>query len=179
PTAYQDTALRVQTDNGGTFTIPLTVYVDTDRHAHVIFAVRDDSGQAVPGARVTLTSTVPPYTAPTGLADSHGLFTATIGVGIPYQFTVSATAHADFSGTYTALDEVTRTLPVSMTVQAVQSTWTVVPTTITDVYDVRLHLTYEVDTPVPQIALDPTLITFTVNPANPSGPMLANGSSVG
>src|SRR4029078_13355712 len=29
PNAYQDTALRIVTDNGGTFTIPLTVYVDT------------------------------------------------------------------------------------------------------------------------------------------------------
>src|SRR5262249_19821752 len=156
-------------DNGGTFTIPLTVYVDTDRHANVILAVRDDSGQAVPGARVTLTSTVPPYTAQTGLADSHGLFTATVGGGGPYQYTVSATSHADFSGTYTALDETTRTLPVVMTVQAVQAKWTVVPTTIQDVYDVRLHLTYETDTPVPQIALDPSLVTFTANPANPHG----------
>src|SRR5262249_35096090 len=82
PNGYQDTALRIQTDNGGTFTIPLTVYVDTDTHASVILAVRDDSGQAVPGARVTLTSTVPPYAAQTGLADNHGLFSATVGVGI-------------------------------------------------------------------------------------------------
>src|SRR5262249_58191290 len=60
PNAYQDTALRVETDNGGTFTIPLTAYIDTDPHANVIVAVRDDSGQSVAGARVTFTSTVPP-----------------------------------------------------------------------------------------------------------------------
>jgi hypothetical protein len=179
PNAYQDTAIRIETDNGGTFTIPVTAFIDTNRHANVIVAVRDDSGQAVPNARVTFTSTVPPYSAQTGTADSHGLFTATVGVGIPYVYTVSARAHADGSGTYTAADESTRTLPVVLTVQAVQATWTVVPTTIQDVYDIRLHLTYEVDTPVPQLAVDPSLLNFSANPANPNGPMLLNGSSVG
>src|SRR5262249_25583834 len=39
--------------------------------------------------------------------------------------------------------------------------------------------TYEVDTPVPQLAVDPSLLNFSVNPANPNGPMLLNGLSVG
>ena len=42
-----------------------------------------------------------------------------------------------------------------MTVQAIQSTWSVVPTTIQDVYDIKLKLTYEVDVPVPNpVSLD-------------------------
>src|SRR5207253_6858862 len=33
-TAYQDTAVHVQTDNGGSWDVPLTVYVDTNLHAN-------------------------------------------------------------------------------------------------------------------------------------------------
>src|SRR3712207_7655186 len=48
-----------ETDNGGTVDLPLTVYVDSNRHASVHVAVRNDAGQLVTGARVRLVSTVP------------------------------------------------------------------------------------------------------------------------
>src|SRR5207253_232196 len=77
-------------------------------------AVRDDTGQAVASARVTLTSTTPPFSAQTGTADAHGLFVGTVGVGIPYSYHVSASAHDDAAGTYTAQDQSVQTLPITL-----------------------------------------------------------------
>ena len=69
------------------------------------------------------------------------------------------------------------TVPVSLAVQAITSTWTVVPTAIQDQYDVALRLTYEVDTPAPAAVVDPPLFEFTRDDANRDGPLLLNGSS--
>ena len=91
----------------------------------------------------------------------------TVGVGIPSTYQVSATAHADGAGTYTAQDEQTQTVPVVLEVQAVRAEWAVVPTTIQDVYNIKLQLTYETDTPVPALAVSPTGLAFTKDPANP------------
>jgi hypothetical protein len=62
-------------------------------------------------------------------------------------------------------------------VQAVTAEWKVVPTTIQDQYNVKLELKYEADATIPELAVVPTSLNFTSDPARPSGPMLLNGTS--
>ncbi|TAK36653.1 MAG: hypothetical protein EPO21_01945 [Chloroflexota bacterium] len=180
PNGYQDTAIQINTDNGGSLQLPLTVYVDSNQHTTVVFAVSDDTGQAVTDGKVTLTSTVAPYTSRTVnlTPDGHGLaFFDNVSVGIPYSYNATAPHHDNAVGYVTADSLDTKTVPVVLAVQAIQTTWTVVPTTIEDVYDINLQITYEVDVPIPQLAVDPALFNYTKDPANPGGPMLLNNSS--
>jgi hypothetical protein len=66
---------------------------------------------------------------------------------------------------------------VVLAVQPIQTEWSVIPTTIQDVYKVDLKITYQTDTKVPQLVTNPLWLGFTKNPADPSGPMLLNNST--
>ena len=94
--------------------------------------------------------------------------------GYPVHLAVSANSHADASGTYTADDVTIRTAPVLLTVQPIQTTWRVVPTTIQDVYDIKLHLTYQTEAPVPVPFVSPPFLEFARDPVNLTCPMVLN-----
>jgi hypothetical protein len=180
PNVYQDTAVQIDTTNGGSIQIPLTVYVDSGQHGSLIFAVSDDSHQAVANATVELLATVAGIASQTLTTDINGLATFTgVSAGVPFNYSVSAANHQTGIGSVTLQDaSLTQTQPVVLVTQAILTTWTVVPTMIGDTYNINLQVTYQTDVPVPQLAIDPSLFAFTANPSDPSGPMLLNNSSV-
>lgn len=169
PGAYQ-TYLSVMSANGGTQYIPLTAIIDSNQHGTVQIIVSDgNSGQPLPNATVQLTEQAPPYTRVNVATDVNGVASMRGGVGIPYQYHVTAAGYNGSNGYVTLTSPLTTTQLVGLTLLPPQAQWKVTPITITDSYQTNLQVTYETDLPTPSLVMVPQYFQFDAAHPHQSG----------
>jgi len=129
------------------------------------FLVKDDMGQRVENAEVTIVGKEPYvqiikgqkttyYQNFYGRTDSNGIVTfEDVPIG-EYTYTIRAKAKKHVTGTANVMPmHESAMVEVTMETEPVQIEWSVVPTTIEDKYDIQLDLTFETNIPSPNLDL--------------------------
>jgi RHS repeat-associated protein len=124
-----------------------------------------NSGQGVPvpGAQVNLLSLDISGLNFTMNADQNGLAVFSKIPSGNYSWNISANGFQTLSGSLTVQPGMSNPLNALMATSVVSYQWTVVPTTIQDIYNVVLSLTYRTDLPVPVLIVDPPTATYNLN----------------
>ena len=130
------------------------------------FQVSDDAGQKVGAATVTLVNQS--GTSSQGVTDSNGNVAFSSLAPGQYTWTATASVHDPASGTLTVLPGAsTSVVAVKLSLNVVNLVFTVVPTTISDVYNIAVTVVYTTTYPKPALQLLPTDITLSNQPQKP------------
>ena len=138
------------------------------------FVVNNDTGAKVNGASITLynTATRRTFQGVAG-ADGHAELPG-VDAGT-YSYVVAAPLHESASGTVTVTANATVSVPVILSFDVVRLTFTVTPTTIVDVYNVTLNVTYSTTLPKPALQVAPYALELSFFPEDvPDGRFACN-----
>ena len=114
----------------------------------------------VAGATVSLTNPTTGVVVASGTTGTNGtLLLSGVQVG-SYNVTVQDTGHNAYTGTVVVQAAETATVTAFMTTDTVTYQWSVVPTTIPDVYSISINTTFKTAVPIPVITVSPSLIDF-------------------
>ena len=167
--------LQVTAANG-TQIFPITITVSPSGHGSAFFKIIDPyyqlvlpegstnpSFNGVPGASVVLanvTSTGIPTVSQAVTTDSNGEASfSTLPAG-SYTLTITADQHESYTESVTIQPGVTYTQQVPLTYSPISFSWSVVPVTIQDNYQVVLTATFQTQVPVPVVVIEPSTITL-------------------
>ncbi|TYQ18185.1 UNVERIFIED_CONTAM: PKD domain-containing protein [Acetivibrio alkalicellulosi] len=166
---YQD-VVKV-TDGKYEATITFGVEVSTKNTGGLSFLIKDDGGEFVENAEVTIVGKEPYiqvirgqevtyYQNFYGRTDSNGIVTFEEKPIGEYSYTVRAKGRNKVDGTTYVMPMNEALLQeVIMETQPVQIEWTVVPTTIEDKYDIQLELIFGANVPQPYFGFVPPWVT--------------------
>ena len=144
-----------------------TINVTSTAVGSAVFAVSDDAGNSVSGATVTLVNTVTSQTY-SGATDAGGQVTiAGVNPGA-YNYTVAAPVHDPATGSIT-VSPGTASAPqtVVLTLDVVNLTFTVLPTTIVDQYNVTITVNYTTTLTKPALQVLPYYLQLSFFPESP------------
>ncbi len=162
--------LRVSSSNYQTTDIEVYTYVALAGIGDIHFKVADiytgtldednNTIQGLSGARVTLQNEKTLVTEPVEITDSFGEVSF-VGISAGrYKFRVTAENHQEYIGRVWVKPGVTANEEVLLSYNIVTVEWEVIETTIEDVYEIVLSLTYETNVPAPIMEVEPTSVTL-------------------
>ncbi|EIC06047.1 PKD domain containing protein, partial [Acetivibrio thermocellus YS] len=166
---YQDSI--TVTDGKYKALVTVGVEISSANIGSLTFLVKDDMGQRVENAEVTIVGKEPYvqiikgqkttyYQNFYGRTDSNGIVTfEDVPIG-EYTYTIRAKAKKHVTGTANVMPmHESAMVEVTMETEPVQIEWSVVPTTIEDKYDIQLDLTFETNIPSPKFGFVPPWLT--------------------
>ncbi len=183
-----DFNLVITAQNHPAYTVPIHVSSNTSTTGSAQFQVVDGLStgsvstgftSGVQGASVllqnqSLTSSVFSLTADQfGLVNFSNIPTGT------YNYQVTAAGHATYTGTVTIQANTDPSQLVVLQYQPVTITWSVVPTTIQDQYNLVVNTTFATNVPVPVLVIDPGAVNLPVMNAGDVYNVQANVSNYG
>lgn len=154
PGIYND-RLTIIADNHIPYTVNLQATVTSNAIGSVMFDVLNELIEDVAGATITLQHQNLPellYTLKTG---SDG---TVIKNDIPegrYSYSVSATGHKTYGGSFSVLPGLTVSVPVALEVVLVEVEWSVTPVVIEDRYEIKITQTFETNVPTSVLIVEP------------------------
>lgn len=175
---YQDKI--TVTDGKYSAVVTVGAEVSSVRTGALSFVVRDDAGELVQGAEVTLVSKDSYVQLINGQEgayyQNHFRQTDNSGVAtfedIPlgeYSYKVRSKGRNTVTGTATSMAMMEASLvEVLMKTEPVQMEWTVTPTTIEDKYDIKLELVFGANLPVPTFGAVPPWVTVPKQVTSPT-----------
>ena len=141
--------IRAVSDSAGSLEVSATddytYYVaGAPKVTNAVITVRD----AITGAVIAQTN-----------SDANGIAEFPSLPAGPYTVNATATEHDQFQGSVTVAPGVTNTLEAFMAMQLVTAQWTVVPSVISDQYEITLQSTFQTEVPVPNVVvMDPEIV---------------------
>lgn len=162
----QNPLIEVRSGNSATIPVNVGVTITSAKQGNLAFTVinadkpRDAQGKGFPlsGADVTLTSLDIAGLTFNGKADANGAVSFT---GIPsgqYNWRAQATNFQPSSGVEAVESGLTKELEVLMLTAMVSYEWNVTETTISDVYNIALNVTFKTDVLAPALVAEPAFI---------------------
>ena len=150
--------------------VPFVFRAVSDALGSIQVAVQDDytfyvaGSPLVTNAAVTLTD---PYTHAVVASAVTGQSGSVLFTNLPegdYQLTATADKHSAFQSPVTIFADQTNQFAAFVTRQTVSYSWTVVPTTVQDSYQIVLQTTFETEVPIPVVTMDtPELMPLVID----------------
>ncbi|MBP6574412.1 MAG: hypothetical protein KA230_08175, partial [Flavobacteriales bacterium] len=153
-------SIGISAQNGNSFSIPFTFEKVSETTGSVVVRVEDEytyfaqGSPLVAGAHVVISNYYTSVVYADGLSNASGIFSANDIPEGTHRITVTAAGHANYQGTFTMNPGATAEVRVFLSVQAITFSWSVVPTTVPDVYEVVLTTTFQTNVPKPVVILD-------------------------
>lgn len=156
-----DDQIVIYSDNHIPYTYHIQVTVTTDAVGNVYFDVLNILSQDVENATITFQNQSLPellYSVKTGADGTASQYDIPEG---SYVYTVSPPpGHKSTSGTFAVTAGLTTPVYIALDMQLVEVTWSVVPTTIEDEYEIQITQTFETNVPVPVLVTEPASVTL-------------------
>ncbi|PTY05041.1 hypothetical protein DB346_02200, partial [Verrucomicrobia bacterium LW23] len=162
--------LRASADNSGNVDTLIVATVTSSTTGGAVFHCKDiytgttnandELIEGVQGASVSLQNVNVPTLTFQKTSDVAGLATFSDVPSGHYRYTVTSPRHATFNGTMWVQPGTSVPVPVALVAQLVNITWSVVPTTVQDRYDIKLDATFTTNVPAPVITGNPTGINL-------------------
>ncbi len=165
-----DFRLLLVSTNTAQLTVPISVAVNASGNGSVKFTAQDifsntldASNQLIPGladARIVLTNEANATISASGTTNALGeLVLGPLPVG-RYVYQAQGPSHEPASGRVLIRPSATTPETVFLDYNTVSFTWSVTPTTITDLYNVNLSAVYATNVPAPVIQVEPKVINI-------------------
>ncbi len=156
-----DDQVVIYSDNHMPYTYHIQVTISSNAVGSVYFTIQNILAERVPNATITLQHQLLRdliYTVKTGTDGT------VMKDDIPegrYVFTVSPPpGHLPYSGTFVISPGTTTTSSIILEVKLVDVTWSVVPTTIQDKYEIKITQTFATNVPLPVLVTEPAVINI-------------------
>ena len=159
--AVYDDQIIIYSDNHIPYTYHVQVTVSSNAVGSVFFTVQNMLAEHLPDTTITfqhqlLTDLL--YTVKTGPDGTVMKYDIPEG---RYSYTVTPpTGHLPSSGTFTITPGMTTTASIVLEVKLVDVTWSVVPITIQDKYEIKITQTFATNVPLPVLVTDPPVINM-------------------
>ena len=150
---YEDT-FKIVSSNYQNITFPIRIFLTSDKTGDIKFKVKNQLGEVLPSAEVSLVDQATYTLTFKGETDSKG---EVIFTGIPagrYYYKVIVPLHEEAVGSAVVEPSTTTDVEVTTMYSFIEVEWTVTPTKIKDVYEITHNITYDTRAPVPYIKMD-------------------------
>ncbi len=160
--------LRIQSDNYAQTDVGLLAAVTNSGQGNILFKVSDiytgtfdeanELRQGLENARIRLINDALPDIDQTLATDALG---EALFQDLPtgsYQCRISADGHLEYTGRFWIKPGITTSQDIFLDYQLVSVQWEVVPTTITDKYEIVLTTTFVTDVPAPVVVVEPASV---------------------
>ncbi len=165
---YYTFYLRIQSDNYAQTDVGLLAAVTNSGQGNILFKVSDiytgtfdeanELRQGLENARIRLINDALPDIDQTLTTDDLG---EALFQDLPagsYQCRISADEHLEYTGRFWIRPGITASQDIFLDYQLVSVQWEVVPTTITDKYEIVLTTTFVTDVPAPVVVVEPASV---------------------
>ena len=150
---YEDT-IKIVSSNYQNITFPIRIFLTSDKTGDIKFKVKNQLGEVLPSAEVSLMDQATYTLTFKGETDSKG---EVIFTGIPagrYYYKVIVPLHEEVVGSAVVEPSTTTDVEVTTMYSFIEVEWTVKPTEIKDVYEITHNITYDTRAPVPYIKMN-------------------------
>ncbi len=166
PTGVYEDQISVTSDNYETLVFPIRVTVSSADTGTLSLSVRNEFGDAIDNALVTLINQDVFTISFSGRTDAMGNLTlADIPIG-RYNYQVSTDLYNNDHGTVVVESGAENIVEVVMIYDFLRIEWKVEPTTIQDQYHIVHEITYDTKAPVPYVKVSPEFIQVTYSPGS-------------